>query len=203
MAVAQVLERMLARRGFAVRVVTDLGALRDHERLLAVDLLVPNWTMGTITGEQLANLLAAVRDGGVGVAGVHGGMGDAFRAEPAYHELVGGQWVAHPGDDGVTYRVRFVNPAHPLTRDLPDFTVSSEQYYMHVDPAIEVLADTTFGSVIMPVAWVKTYGRGRVFYCSVGHRPALLEEQPLAELLERGFTCAARSGVGERGVRGS
>jgi type 1 glutamine amidotransferase len=197
--VADIVGQMLAEEGFDVTVQTRLEALEDRDAVAAVDLLVANWTQGHIAAPALRNWLEAVRVGGTGVAGVHGGMGDAFRNEPAYQEMVGGQWVSHPGGDGVSYTVHIVDPTHPLTRGLSDFTVRSEQYYMHVDPAIQVLATTAFGPVAMPVAWTKRYGQGRVFYCSVGHDPELLRGREMAALLRRGFTWAAR----ERRVQSS
>ena len=193
--VAAIVADTLGADGFDVQVVTTLDVLDDPARLRVVDLIVPNWTMGTISPGALAAWLAAVREGGTGVAGVHGGMADAFRSEPAYHEMVGGQWVAHPGGDGVTYEVQIVK-GHPLAGGLQDFTVTSEQYYLHVDPGIDVLATTRFGAVVMPVAWTKTYGRGRVFYCSVGHQPELLERDTIRSFIARGFSWAARTSGG-------
>ena len=60
---------------------------------------------------------------------------------------------------------------------IADFPYRSEQYYMHVDPGNEVLATTTFSGehapwiegVSMPVVWKRRYGKGRVFYSSLGH----------------------------------
>jgi len=150
--------------------------------------------MGSIAREQLQPLLEAVRSG-VGIAGVHGGMGDSFRQETEYQYMVGGQWVAHPGGDGVEYTVRIVDHEHVITEGLTDFCVSSEKYYMHVDPAIHVLAVTDFDDVAMPVAWTKSYGKGRVFYCSLGHVAQVFDQDPqILELVTRGMVWAARNG---------
>jgi type 1 glutamine amidotransferase len=153
-------------------------------------LVIPNWTMGTITGEQLKPLLDAVR-GGVGAAGVHGGMGDAFRQQCEYQFMVGGQWVAHPGGDGITYDVHIVDPDDPITRGMNDFTVTSEQYYVHVDPGNHVLATTNFGDVAVPVAWTKHYGEGRVFYCSLGHKAGIVSQEEVLPLVTNGMLWAA------------
>jgi type 1 glutamine amidotransferase len=193
---AEVLGHILRQDGFEVQVVRDLSWLADMAALRSVDLVVPNWTNGRIESGWLENWLQAVADGGTGVAGVHGGMADAFRSEPRYHEMVGGQWVAHPGGDGVTYMVHIVDPAHPLTAGLTDFEVTSEQYYLHIDPALSILATTRFDGVTMPVAWTKSYGRGRVFYCALGHTPNLIQRPPIRTLVARGLTWAAR-GVAE------
>ncbi len=188
--VAAIFKEGLEKRGFEVEVSNTLDAYRDLERLKSLNLTVPEWTMGTIEKEQLVPLLQAV-EGGTGIAGVHGGMADSFRDAPPYQFMVGGQWVAHPGGAGVTYEVNIKDHEHPITKGLKDFTVTSEQYYMHVDPAIHVLATTNFGDVVMPVAWTKTYGKGRVFYCSVGHNAEATAKPEALELIMRGMVWAA------------
>src|SRR5260221_11465894 len=85
----------LREAGFAVELSDTLDAFLDEERLKTFDLIVPNWTMGQMTGEQEGPLLRAVA-GGVGLGGFHGGMGDAFRNNSGYQFAVGGQFVSHP-----------------------------------------------------------------------------------------------------------
>jgi type 1 glutamine amidotransferase len=119
--------------------------------------------------------------------------------------MTGGQWVAHPGGDRVAYRVRISKKKKsPITEGIQDFDVVSEQYYMHIDPAVNVLATTRFptpgiegphtpnGIVEMPVVWTKFYGQGRVFYCSLGHQTEVLKKEPVRTLMTRGFLWAAR-----------
>jgi uncharacterized protein len=189
--VSEILDRALRENGFEVEIADSLDALKDGAKLQALDLIVPIWTMGSIRPDQLQPLLEAVKSG-VGIAGVHGGIGDAFRQETEFQFMVGGQWVAHPGGDGIEYQVHIADPFNPITAGLTDFTVRSEQYYMHVDPANHVLATTRFGEVVMPVAWLKTYGRGRVFYCSLGHVAQVFAQDPqIITLVARGMVWAA------------
>jgi len=200
--VAAILAGELEREGFAVEVSDTLASFADLERLRALDLVVPIWTMGEIGEPELASLCEAVR-GGVGLGGCHGGMGDSFRAAPEFQFMVGGQWVAHPGDDGVTYTVRIADPDHFVTRGIGDFEVASEQYYMHVDPSNRVLATTRFpvadgphvpnGPFDMPVVWTRLYGAGRVFYCSVGHKAEIVERPEVLTMMTRGLLWAARA----------
>jgi type 1 glutamine amidotransferase len=191
--VAEILAGALRAHGFEVEIADTLDAFKDEDKLKALDLIIPIWTMGTIRPDQLNPLLEAVRSG-VGIAGVHGGMGDAFRQETEYQYMVGGQWVAHPGGDGVEYEVHIADTSSPITQGLTDFKVCSEQYYMHIDPAIHVLATTRFGDVVMPVAWTKMYGKGRVFYCSLGHVAQVFEQDPqILTLVTRGMLWAAKA----------
>ena len=136
----------------------------------------------------------------MGIAGCHGGMCDAFRDSTEWQFLTGGQFVAHPGGDGTGYTVNIAPKKAPLPNGLPDFEVSSEQYYMHVDPAVKVLATTKFptvngphapnGPVDMPVIWTKLFGKGKVFYCSLGHNAKIVAMPQVTEIMRRGFVWA-------------
>jgi len=181
----------LRERGMEVEVSDTLDSLCDLDKLMKLDLIVMMWTMGTIEKEQLAPLLEAVKQG-VGLAGVHGGMGDSFRQEVEYQFMVGGQWVAHPGNDGIDYDVNIVEGSSPIVAGLHDFHVKSEHYFMHVDPGNHVLATTNFGDIVMPVTWTKMWGKGRVFYSSLGHVDQVFEQDPqIQEMVARGMIWAA------------
>lgn len=192
--VAEIFRKFLAGAGFEVEVATTLDCLLDEQKLMGLDLIVPEWTMGTIKGEQLKPLLKAVHDGGVGIAGVHGGMGDSFRNETEYQLMVGGQWIAHPGGV-IDYRVHVVDHVDEVTAGLSHFNMKSEQYYMHTDPGNHVLATTTFeyNGVTMPVAWKRRYGKGRVFYSSLGHVAIDLDVPEAYKIITRGMLWAAES----------
>jgi len=190
--VASLLAGALGREGVEVTVADTLDAFVNND-LARFDLLVPIWTMGTISNEQLTPVLQAVHEQGVGIGGVHGGMCDAFRQQTEWQFMCGGQWVAHPGNDGVHYTVE-MNPAEPdaITAGVPTLHICSEQYYMHVDPCIRVLATTTFADgTVMPVVWTKHYGAGRVFYCSLGHHVDVIEPPEILAMITRGLLWAA------------
>jgi hypothetical protein len=198
--VSEILAAQLRGKDFAVEISDRLEALEDGEKLKRLDLIVMEWTMGQIKGEQLKPLLEAVRSG-VGFAGAHGGAGDSFRNETEYQFLVGGQWVAHPGNI-IRYRVEITDRRDPVMAGLDDFEMESEQYYMHVDPSNQVLCATTFsgehGGVDwikgcrMPVAWKRRYGQGRVFYSSLGHVAQDFQVPEALTIITRGMIWAAR-----------
>lgn len=197
--IAEILAELLRQENFEVEISDTLDILLDREKLMRTDLIVPDWTLGAITQEQLRSFLGAVR-GGTGVAGMHGGMGDAFRCEIEYQLMVGGQFAAHPGGADVTYVVHICNRDHPIMAGIRDFIVTSEQYYMLVDPANEVLATTLFKvhapevwrEVVMPVVWTKKYGKGRIFYCSLGHSLDVVTKPEVLTIMKRGMVWAAR-----------
>jgi type 1 glutamine amidotransferase len=184
--------------GYRTELVDTLDICCDADRLHQFDLIVPVWTMGTITNEQEKGLLNAVKNG-IGLGGWHGCMADSFRNNTEYQFMVGGQWVAHPGNI-IPYRVNIVDHEDPITANISDFDMHSEQYYMHVDPSNEVLATTTFSGdvvpwidgVVMPVVWKRKWGKGRVFYCSLGHVAKDFDVPEAREIVRRGLLWATR-----------
>lgn len=199
--VADIFRRMLEAEGASVAVTDSLDAFDDAEGLRALDLIVPVRTMSELSRERAVNVSEAVARG-TGIAGCHGGMCDAFRANTLWQFMTGANWVAHPGGDGVRYSVRMSDPGHELTHGIADFEVATEQYYLHVDPANRVLATTRFptvtwyhspnGEVEMPVAWTRAWGLGRVYYNALGHKAEVIARGPAHEMLRRGLLWAAR-----------
>jgi uncharacterized protein len=194
---AQIYRRWLTEDGFTVRMETETRAFADPA-IHDLSLIVPIFTMSKIEKDEVANLTRAVENG-VGLAGHHGGMGDAFRDAVDYQFMVGGQWVAHPGNI-IDYTVDVTRPDDPVMQGIKSFPYTSEQYYMHVDPSNEVLATTTFSGehafwtkgVVMPVVWKRRHGKGRVFYSALGHQAKEFEVPEMAKILRRGINWAAR-----------
>ncbi len=185
-------KRLLEGEGAEVDIFDGLECLDNLEELSKYDLIVPCCTMSSITKERVNNVSYAVSRG-TGLAGCHGGMCDAFRESTMWQFICGGQWVSHPGGDGVNYTVNIRHGSSPIVEGLEDFEVCSEHYYLHIDPAVEVLASTRFPSVTyyhsankpvdMPVIWTKYWGLGRVFYNSLGHHDDVFDKSPTAEVL--------------------
>jgi type 1 glutamine amidotransferase len=187
--IAQILGRELEASELEVSVARTMDAVLDPQAMAETDLIVMQWHRASTTAQQVDAIASAV-GGGTGFVGVHA---FPFIADnvPPYYQIIGGHWIAHPGDDGVTYRVRIEDRQSSITEGIDDFTVSTEKYYLHVDPAIHVLASTEFGRVSMPVAWTKDYGKGRVFYHSLGHRPEVLQIPEVLRLTRQGMVWAA------------
>ncbi|WDR05020.1 ThuA domain-containing protein [Devosia rhodophyticola] len=194
---ATIYRRWLHEDGFSVRTATETSAFADPS-IHDLSLIIPIFTMSKIEKEEATNLAKAVENG-VGLAGHHGGMSDAFRDSVEYQFMVGGQWVAHPGDI-IDYRVDVAKPDDPIMAGVKPFNYTSEQYYMHVDPSIEVLATTTFSGehnswidgVVMPVTWKRHHGKGRVFHTTLGHVAKEFEVPEMATMMRRGMNWAAR-----------
>jgi hypothetical protein len=188
----------LVKQGFDVEISQTLDSYADAEKMKSLSLIVQAVTMSQISPQQEKGLLDAIRSG-VGMAGWHGGIADSFRSNPEYEFMVGGSWAAHPGGI-IDYEVNITNHADPITKGLSNFKMHSEQYYMLVDPDVEVLATTTFSGaaepwikgVVMPVVWKKLYGKGRIFNTTLGHAAADFNVPQAREIVQRGMLWAAR-----------
>ena len=198
--VAALFAQELRVAGMDVTVTDTLACFDDADALARHDLIVPIWTMSTITQDRAEAVATAVA-AGTGLAGCHGGMCDAFRDNVTWAFMTGAQWVAHPGNDGVEYAVRITSD-HPVVAGIDTFRVQTEQYYLHVDPAVQVHAVCDFpvapgphdvnGAVAMPVVFTKGWGKGRVYYNALGHQVAVIDHGPAREMMRRGLLWALR-----------
>jgi uncharacterized protein len=188
----------LKREGFDVVVSDTLDSYADAALMQSLSLIVPCWTFGQLKDEQWKGLNAAVA-GGVGLAGWHGGMCDAFRGHIDYQWMTGGQFLSHPGNI-IEYDVHITAWDDPIMAGLSDFRVKSEQYYMLVDPSNQVLATTTFDGVhdplrkgtVMPTVWKRRWGTGKVFYSALGHVASDFDVPETRTIMERGLLWAAK-----------
>ena len=192
----------LKEEGFSVDISDTLDVLADLPRLMELDLFVACWTMGEIENDYVVNLSEAIGSG-VGMAGCHGGMCDSFRNNTHWQFITGGQWVSHPGGDGIKQAVNICHGSSPIVEGISDFTVSTEHYYLHIDPVVEILATTPFPHpdvpyyhisnkpIAMPIAWTKYWGNGRVFYNALGHHDDVFDVPEAAQLMKNGMLWAA------------
>ena len=187
-------------QGYAVTVSATLDTYLDAALMAQVDLIVPCWTCGSISGDQANALISTVR-AGAGLAGWHGGIVDAFRGNIDYQNMTGGQFLCHPGGC-IDYDVTITGWEDAITAGIPSFTLkNTEQYYMMMDPAVRVLATTTFRGghagndegIVMPVVWKRRWGTGRVFVSAIGHVLKDYENNASARtIMERGLLWASR-----------
>ena len=192
-----IVREILESNNFNVSVEPTTEAFADPE-LTMFDLIVPVLTMTQIEKNELKNLISVVR-AGTGLAGFHGTMCDTFRNEPDYQFMTGGQWVAHPGDI-IDYDIHITKTDDPIVSGISNFNYRSEQYYMHFDPSVEILATTTFDGkyfeeidgVVMPVVWKRNFGKGKVFYSALGHVADEFKVTEMRTLFERGAVWASR-----------
>jgi type 1 glutamine amidotransferase len=194
---ARLVEAMLREDGFTVAVTDDYSAMGGPD-IADFSLVVPIVTNDEIEKDVVARLSNAVR-AGVGLAGYHAALATSFRRSVEWHFLCGVQWVAHPGNI-IDFYVDIARPDDPLMQGIRGFDYRSEQYYLHYDPSVEILATTTFtgehdpatAGVVMPVVFKRQFGAGRIFYSALGHVAAEFEHPQMREVLRRGLNWAAR-----------
>lgn len=196
----------LKEKGANVKVFNSLEVYTDQNLMAETDLIIQAWTMGEITNEEFKGLQTAVMNG-TGFAGWHGGTGDAFRDNFNFQFMVGGQFVSHPGGK-IDFTVDIVDSDDFITKDINDFELKqTEQYYMLIDPNIKVLAISEFnreryvkegqpenkvtGSIV-PMVWKKNFGKGRIFYSSIGHNLTDFDVTEVLKIQMRGFEWAAQ-----------
>lgn len=201
--VGRIFQKVLENEGFSVNNTNKMDVLNNLEELREYDLFIPLWTMDEIKKEHVDNVSEALGKYGTGMAGCHGGMCDAFRQSTKWQFITGSQWVDHPGNDGIEYTVNIKKSSDSkIVKGMNDFKVVSEQYYVHVDPAVNVLATTRFpvfsgyyetnGCVDVPVVYTKRWGAAKIFYNSLGHVAKVFDVPEALELMRRGFIWASR-----------
>jgi hypothetical protein len=195
---AEKITKWLLDKKAEVKLVKGTSIYTDSNVMNDLDLIIQHITMSKMSPLETKGLISAIARG-VGLAGCHGGLGDSFRDNTEYQYMVGGQFVKHPGGQ-VTYTVNIESKNDPITYGIKDFSLHTEQYYMHIDPNLEVLASTKFSGIhdswikgaVVPVVWKKLYGKGRVFYNSIGHSKETFEIPEVWTLIKRGVVWAAQ-----------
>lgn len=168
------------------KVEDDLSVL-EAANLEPYELLVFYYTVGEITDAQKNGLLNWVA-AGRGFVGIHSAA-DSFRECPEYRAMVGGWFVTHPHFR--QYQVSVLDSEHPITTGLDEFMVEDEQYITDYDPRVHVLATALYKGIARPVAWTKSWGKGRVFYLALGHEPNACRHEAFKLMLTRGCLWAA------------
>lgn len=123
--------------------------------------------------------------GGKGLVGVHGA---AWWVDARAVALLGGHANWHP--PGLTFTVRIEDSSHPVTRGVSDFEVEDEIYMSAWDPAIRILASAEWSDRTHPMAWVKPYEQGRVFYTTLGHTADTFGRPAMQRLIAQGVRWA-------------
>jgi len=173
------------------RVNEDLSVFEGD--LSAYDLISFYYTVGTITDAQKNGILNFIASG-KGFAGAHCAA-DSFRDCPEFRAMVGGHFFTHPNYR--QYQVSVVDKEHPITEGVVEFFVEDEMYVVDYDSRVHVLASSLWKGGAIPVAWIKPWGNGRVFYSALGHDVKAWTSKMARLLFQRG---ARWAGTGETGT---
>ena len=186
--------------GFSVDHVKEDYDVFLAERIANYDVAVLYHTAGELTPSQKRGLVEWVA-GGKGFVGVHGAA-DSFTGSPEYVAMIGGVFRAHPFLR--EYVVSLTDTQHPATKGIEgwivkywekwpvyEYPVVDEQYLVDYDPRVHVLASAIFRGKAWPAAWVKGWGKGKVFCLALGHNPQACRNAFFRKLLMGGAKWAA------------
>ncbi len=180
----------LAIRGIDITYTEDMGAL-NPENLAKYDALLVYANIDTIAPEQEKALFDYVRGGG-GFVPVHCAS-YCFRNSPAVVALIGAQFLKH----GMTeFTTKVVDSEHPIMKGLTPFRTTDETYVHHLHNTKDrhVLQTRAEGAGEEPWTWVRTEGKGRVFYTAYGHDERTWGQPGFHDLIERGIRWASAKG---------
>jgi type 1 glutamine amidotransferase len=171
--------------------IGDYSAL-TQESLAFFDLLVLYTTGANRQGADIAAIVDFV-ERGKGLVGIHCAA-DSFTEDPEFIALLGGKFRTHPAQLDIATEI--VDPRHPITQGLVDFTVHDELYlFSDYDPArVHLLAQTRSydDNGPVPIAWTREPGHGRLFYLSLGHNPSTLADPHWQAFFQNGVEWALK-----------
>jgi type 1 glutamine amidotransferase len=143
-----------------------------------------------IDDAQKKDLLSFVRDDGKGFVGAHVAL-TAFEGWPEFGELLGGRYDGHPWGQAAGTIIN-EGADFPATKHFPATFAFNDEFYQAKDfsrTGARVLLRLDVGKMPanpeshtqdMPLAWAKNYGKGRVFYSSLGHDASVWDNRDVA-----------------------
>ncbi|MBC7893501.1 MAG: ThuA domain-containing protein, partial [Sphingobacteriaceae bacterium] len=173
----------LFKAGINLTYTVDLNEL-NSENLSRYDALMIYANHDSLSPSQEAALKAFV-EGGKGLIPLHSASG-CFKNSEWYVNTVGGQFKSHGTG---SFSTKIVNPKHPVMQGLSEFVTSWDETYVHqrLNPDMTVLMTREEGSRAEPYTWVRSQGKGRVFYTAYGHNDSTWTNPGFQKLLVNGI----------------
>jgi putative membrane-bound dehydrogenase-like protein len=183
---APLLKAALAQYGFNISYTTDPADL-NAAHLAQYDALMLYANHEQITPDQERALLDFVA-GGKGFLPIHSAS-SCFRNSPAYIALVGAQLQRHGAGE---FTASFVETGHPVMAGVQPFQVWDETYVhtQHNTADRTVLMERVDAEGREPWTWVRTHGKGRVFYTAYGHDERVWANPTFHTLIRNAMTWA-------------
>jgi uncharacterized protein len=162
---------------YEVTIVED-AAILETPAMNKYDLIIVNADRRDLEFKFTENQQKALLDwvsAGHGYVSIHGADNAATDWLPEWRDMLGGVF-SHVGlpdskTKQATFKIKITSVDHPITKGLQDFELKDELYYnLQMKHQIDPLATTDYSDGTWPVAWTRTYGKGRVFHTPLGHR---------------------------------
>lgn len=183
---AEKLYKVLIDKEYIVESTSNFGVLLNGN-LGNYDVIIPIWSCGIKGDIYLSQLLKAV-ESGVGIATFHGGI-NWFNQEK-YYEMIGAFYLYDTKPE--KYSVNIVDRKHEITKNINDFEIVSEKYFLQTDHKNRVLATADFSGTEMPIAWTREYGKGKIFYSSLAHSTDELFSEPHLSMILNGIELCSK-----------
>lgn len=198
---------------FQVTAVTDDYSVFNAETLKQFDVICFNNTTSlkldpSKTPEQCKAIMDFVKNG-KGIVGIHAAA-DNFYQWPEAQQMMGNKFTAHPWGAGSTVAIKIDEPDHPLTapfkgqgfkvkdeiyRTAPGVYSREKQFVLMSldlsDPTTKNVKGVIESDNDTGITWIKDVGKGRLFYCSLGHNDEIFMNTPILEHYLRGIQFAA------------
>ncbi|MFX0176968.1 MAG: ThuA domain-containing protein [Candidatus Hodarchaeota archaeon] len=142
---------------------------------------------GDLSPSQETNLLKFISSG-KGFIGLHGASA-SFKSHPKYFEMLGGKFIGHKKIG--TFDIIIIDKGHPITKDLDDFPFDDEPYRhdFSMGGKIHILAEADYHDQndpnLEPIIWVRSFGKGKIFFCALGHRTRSLKDDIFRGIIKR------------------
>lgn len=175
---------ILERNRNEVKCTSDFSSLLNED-LSKYHVIIPIWSCG-IKGDMYLNALLKAIESGVGFATFHGGIN--WFEENRYYEMIGGFYLR---DTQYEHAHILLKNDHPIIRGHHDFCYSGEVFDVMYDTDNILLAELQTSENKRPYAWVKNFGKGRVFYTMGAHDLGSLLDGPCRELILNGIEWCA------------
>jgi type 1 glutamine amidotransferase len=165
---------------FRVDCTQDVKTDFTKEKLAGYDI-VYFYTTGKLPIDELALdyfINDWLKQKGHGFIGSHSAT-DTYNNDKIYYEMIGGTFKSHPWGQGSEVTITVHDTKHPASKPWgEEFTIKDEIYeFIHFEPKnVRVLMSMNMAKTRLkkpyhvPIAWVKEWGDGRVFYISLGHQ---------------------------------
>jgi type 1 glutamine amidotransferase len=186
---------------FEVRVSEDPGILESAASLKRYDLVflnLYNRKLPTLTDAAKENLLNFVKSGkGFTVAHL---ASASFKEWDEFRKMCGRYWVMGKSGHGPrsVFKATIADKNHPITQGLKDFEVDDELYAkLQGDESIHVLVEaySDWSKRTEPLAFIREYGKGRVFHEAFGHDGKAIKTPSVTKIILRGCEWAATGQV--------
>ena len=157
--------------------ILSSDALNDYEAIIV-------YTQGGKLTEREENGLLSFVQKGKGLLGIHSAS-DSFKENKEYIKMLGSEFIGHARP--YEFNVYIKDKTHFISQRLSEFKVFDELYLLKNEPDINIVLTAHWQGKMVPIAYTKSYGDGRVGYIALGHGLEAFTNPSFQKLVLRGL----------------